>query len=61
MWRSVAKGLVYLYDRFSSSWYKYYYILVQGLGVTCFFTGQYNTKGYDTITGDTWRHVMLQE
>ena len=27
-----------------------YYILVQGLRVTCLFNGQYNTKGYDTIT-----------
>ena len=27
-----------------------YYILVQGFWVTCLFTGQYNTKGYDTIT-----------
>ena len=27
-----------------------YYILVQGFRVTCLFTGQYNTKGYDIIT-----------
>ena len=26
-----------------------YFILVQGFRVTCLFTGQYNTKGYDTI------------
>ena len=24
--------------------------LVQGFKVTCLFTGQFNTKGYDTIT-----------
>ena len=23
---------------------------MQGFSVTCLFTGQYNTKGYDTIT-----------
>ena len=27
------------------------YKLVQGFRVTCFITGQYNTKGYGTITG----------
>ena len=26
------------------------YKLVQGFRVTCLFAGQYNTKGYDTIT-----------
>ena len=29
----------------------YNYILVQGFRVSCLFTGQYNTKGYDKITG----------
>ena len=28
----------------------YCYKLVQGFRVTCLFTGQYNTKGYDMIT-----------
>ena len=27
-----------------------YYILVQGFRVTCLITGQYNIKGYGTIT-----------
>ena len=27
----------------------YYQIFFQGFRVTCLFTGQYNTKGYDTI------------
>ena len=27
-----------------------YYKLVQGFRVTCLITGQYNKKGYDTIT-----------
>ena len=26
------------------------YILLQGFRITCLFTGQYNTKVYDTIT-----------
>ena len=30
--------------------HQYYFILVQGFRVTCLFTGQYNAKGYDTIT-----------
>ena len=29
---------------------KNFYKLVQGFRVTCLFTRQYNTKGYDTIT-----------
>ena len=28
------------------------YKLVQGFRITCLFTGQYHTKGYDTITDD---------
>ena len=30
--------------------YSYYYKLMQYFSVTCLFTGQYNPKGYDTIT-----------
>ena len=30
--------------------------LVQGFMVTCLFTGQYNTKGYDTITATVFEH-----
>ena len=28
----------------------YCYKLVQGFNVTCLFTGQYNTKGYEMVT-----------
>ena len=29
--------------------------LVQGFRVTCLFTGQYNTKGYDTIPNQNFK------
>ena len=37
----------------------YCYKLVQGFRVTFLFIGQYNTKGYDTVT-DVILKVMLQ-
>ena len=37
---------------FKIQWGSKFYILVQGVRVTCLFTSQYNTKGYGTITDD---------
>ena len=36
------------------------YKLVQGFRVTCLFTGQYNTRGYDKITDVIWLLVGLK-
>ena len=35
--------------KFTTRAWLYYYNLVQGLGVTYLFTGQYNAKVYDTF------------